>query len=166
MKGFSGWRLAAIFCFRNSYRAEILAYYVPFIDNLLDTVTYSRLQWAQGTLLLTSVLPIDNDFLRWWPDLFLGEELQRGDKRWGTALQGLHQPNWRPVQGTLLCNRWACRCHSGLPVLSLFTPFSYCRIRSSAGNIHIVKSEKEYSEAEAGLYEKFNLWKAGWYGPG
>jgi len=51
----------AIFCFGTATVAEILAYYVPFMDNLLDTVT-TPLAVGAGTLLLTSVLPIDNDF--------------------------------------------------------------------------------------------------------
>ena len=43
---------------------EILAYYIPFVDNLLDTVS-TPLAIGAGTLLLTSVLPIDSDMMRW-----------------------------------------------------------------------------------------------------
>ena len=43
---------------------EVLAYYIPFIDNILDTIT-TPLAIGAGTLLLTSVLPIDNDLLKW-----------------------------------------------------------------------------------------------------
>lgn len=43
---------------------EILAYYIPFVDNLLDTVA-TPLAVVAGTLLLTSVLPIDSELMRW-----------------------------------------------------------------------------------------------------
>lgn len=43
---------------------EILAYYVPVVDNLLDTVS-TPLAIGAGTLLLTSVLPIDSELMRW-----------------------------------------------------------------------------------------------------
>ncbi len=43
---------------------EILAYYVPVVDNLLDTVA-TPLAVVAGTLLLTSVLPIDSELMRW-----------------------------------------------------------------------------------------------------
>jgi len=54
----------AIFCFGTATVFEIRGYYIPFIDNLLDTVT-TPLAIGAGTLLLTSVLPIDNDLLKW-----------------------------------------------------------------------------------------------------
>jgi flagellar basal body P-ring protein FlgI len=50
---------------------EILAYYIPFVDNLLDTIT-TPLAIGGGTLLLTSVLPIDNQFLQWAAGLIIG----------------------------------------------------------------------------------------------
>jgi len=43
---------------------EILAYYVPVVDSLLDTVA-TPLAVVAGTLLLTSVLPIDSELMRW-----------------------------------------------------------------------------------------------------
>jgi hypothetical protein len=43
---------------------EILAYYIPVVDNLLDTVA-TPLAVVAGTLLLTSVLPIDSELMKW-----------------------------------------------------------------------------------------------------
>jgi len=43
---------------------EIIAYYIPVVDNLLDTVA-TPLAVVAGTLLLTSVLPIDSELMRW-----------------------------------------------------------------------------------------------------
>jgi hypothetical protein len=61
----------AIISFGTATVAEILAYYIPFIDNLLDTIT-TPMAIGGGTLLLTSVLPIDNDFLKWAAGFLFG----------------------------------------------------------------------------------------------
>ena len=61
----------AVFCFGTATVAEILAYYVPFIDNLLDTIT-TPMAIGAGTLLMTSVLPIDNDMLKWITGFIVG----------------------------------------------------------------------------------------------
>jgi hypothetical protein len=61
----------AIFCFGAATIAEILAYYVPFIDNLLDTIT-TPLAVGAGTLLMTSVLPVDNTMLKWITGFIVG----------------------------------------------------------------------------------------------
>ena len=65
----AGW--PAIICFGTATIFEILAYYIPFIDNLLDSIT-TPLAIGAGTLLLTSVLPIDNDMLKWATGLIVG----------------------------------------------------------------------------------------------
>ncbi|MFV0606377.1 MAG: DUF4126 domain-containing protein [Niabella sp.] len=44
--------------------AEITAYYIPFIDNILDTIS-TPLAAVAGTLLATSVIPIDNEWMKW-----------------------------------------------------------------------------------------------------
>ena len=61
----------AIFCFGTATVLEILGYYIPFVDNLLDTIT-TPLAVGAGTLLLTSVLPIDSDLLKWSTGLIVG----------------------------------------------------------------------------------------------
>jgi hypothetical protein len=61
----------AIFCFGTATVFEILAYYIPFVDNLLDTIT-TPLTIAAGTLLLTSVLPIDSELLKWSGGFIVG----------------------------------------------------------------------------------------------
>ncbi len=61
----------AIISFGTATAAEILAYYIPFVDNLLDTIT-TPLAVGGGTILLTSALPIDNEFLRWVSGFIFG----------------------------------------------------------------------------------------------
>lgn len=61
----------AVFCFGTATVVEILAYYIPFIDNLLDTIT-TPMAIGAGTLLMTSVLPIDNNMLKWITGFIVG----------------------------------------------------------------------------------------------
>ena len=61
----------AMICFGTATVIEIIAYYFPFVDNLLDSVT-TPLSVGAGTLLLTSVLPIDNDMLKWLTGFIVG----------------------------------------------------------------------------------------------
>lgn len=65
----AGW--PALVCFGTATVLEIAAYYVPLVDNLLDAVT-TPMAVAAGTLLLTSVLPIDNDMLKWLTGFIVG----------------------------------------------------------------------------------------------
>ncbi|MDX2047473.1 MAG: DUF4126 domain-containing protein [Chitinophagaceae bacterium] len=65
----AGW--PAIICFASAGIFELLAYYIPFIDNLLDTLT-TPLAVAAGTVLATSVLPVDNELLKWVTGIILG----------------------------------------------------------------------------------------------
>lgn len=58
----SSWTAIAILA--TATVAEILAYYIPVVDNLLDTIA-TPLAIGAGTLLLTSVLPIDSELMRW-----------------------------------------------------------------------------------------------------
>lgn len=71
-EGFSwlaGW--PAIACFGTATVIEITAYYIPVVDNMLDTVT-TPLAVLAGTLLMTSILPVDNDMLKWMTGFIVG----------------------------------------------------------------------------------------------
>lgn len=61
----------AIICFGVATVAEITAYYIPFVDNLLDAIT-TPLAIGAGSLLMTSVLPIDADMLKWVTGIIIG----------------------------------------------------------------------------------------------
>ena len=61
----------AMICLGTATVFEIVAYYIPFVDNLFDSIT-TPLAVGAGTLLLTSVLPIDNDMLKWVTGFIVG----------------------------------------------------------------------------------------------
>ncbi len=50
---------------------EMAAYYIPFVDNLLDHIS-TPLSIGAGTLISASVLPIDNELVKWLSSLILG----------------------------------------------------------------------------------------------
>jgi hypothetical protein len=51
--------------------AEMLAYYVPVVDNLLDTIT-TPASFIAGTLLMTSALPHLDPLVRWGLGILVG----------------------------------------------------------------------------------------------
>jgi len=61
----------AIACFSVATLVEIVAYYIPFIDNLLDTIS-GPLAIGAGTLLAASVIPMDNELFKWVMALIVG----------------------------------------------------------------------------------------------
>lgn len=65
----AGW--PAMIAFSTAAVIEIMAYYIPFVDNLLDTIT-TPLAMIAGTLLMTSVLPVDHDLLKWVTGIMAG----------------------------------------------------------------------------------------------
>jgi hypothetical protein len=61
----------AIICFGTATLIELVAYYIPVVDNFLDLIT-TPMAILAGTLLATSVLPVDNDLLKWTSGILLG----------------------------------------------------------------------------------------------
>lgn len=61
----------ALLCLAVATVMEILAYYIPLVDNLLDTLTLP-LALAAGALLSTAVLPLHDPALRWGLGIIAG----------------------------------------------------------------------------------------------
>ena len=114
----AGW--PAIICFGTATVAEILAYYVPFIDNLLDTIT-TPLAVCGGTLLMTSVLPIDNDFLKWTSGFILGGGAAATVQS-GSVLTRLASTKLTAGTGNAVVATGEHAAAFGISVLSLFIP--------------------------------------------
>lgn len=114
----AGW--PAIISFGTATVVEILAYYLPFIDNLLDTIT-TPLAVVGGTLLLTSVLPIDNDFLKWFTGFIFGGGSAAAIQG-GTALTRLTSTKLTAGAGNAVVATGEHAAAIGTSVLSLLTP--------------------------------------------
>lgn len=111
----------AIISFGTATLAEILAYYIPFIDNLLDTIT-TPLAIGGGTLLLTSVLPIDNDFLKWAAGFIFGGGAA-ATIQGGTVLARIASSKLTAGTGNAVFATGEHAASFGTSVLALFIPF-------------------------------------------
>lgn len=69
----------AIVCFGIAAATEIVAYYVPFLDNVLDTIT-TPLAVVAGTLIASSLIPVDGNsaLLHWGLSAISGGTLAGG----------------------------------------------------------------------------------------
>ena len=65
----AGW--PAIACFGTAALVEIGAYYIPVVDNMLDAINLP-LVVAAGSLLATSVLPVDQELWKWVSGILIG----------------------------------------------------------------------------------------------
>jgi hypothetical protein len=114
----AGW--PAIISLGTATAAEILAYYIPFVDNLLDTIS-TPLAVGGGTILLTSVLPIDNDFVRWFSGFIFGggsAAIVQG----ATVLTRLASSKLTAGTGNAVIATGENAASFGTSVLSLFIP--------------------------------------------
>jgi uncharacterized membrane protein YciS (DUF1049 family) len=62
---------AALGSFGVATLVEIAAYYIPFVDNLLDHIS-TPMAIGAGTLISASVLPGDNELLKWITGFIVG----------------------------------------------------------------------------------------------
>jgi hypothetical protein len=110
----------ALISFGTATVAEILAYYIPFVDNLLDTIT-TPLAVGGGTLLLTSVLPVDNDFLKWVMGFIFGGGAA-ATVQGGTVLTRLASTKLTAGTGNAVVATGEHAAAFGLSILSLIIP--------------------------------------------
>ena len=62
---------AALGSFGIATLVEIAAYYIPFVDNLLDHIS-TPAAIAAGTVISASVLPVDSELVKWITGLIIG----------------------------------------------------------------------------------------------
>jgi len=100
---------------------EILAYYIPVVDNLLDTVA-TPLAVGAGTLLLTSVLPIDSELMRWITGAAVGGG-SAAVVQSGSALTRLTSTKMTAGLGNPVVATVEKVAATGTSILSLIIPF-------------------------------------------
>ncbi|MBW6499922.1 MAG: DUF4126 domain-containing protein [Bacteroidales bacterium] len=110
----------AILCFGTATVGEILAYYIPFIDNLLDSLT-TPLAIGAGTLLVTSVLPVDNDMLKWIMGFIIGGGAA-ATVQGGSVLARLASTKMTAGTGNAVVATGEHAAAFGTSILSLFMP--------------------------------------------
>jgi hypothetical protein len=120
MQWLSEW--PAIICFATAAVAEIAAYYIPFIDNALDTIA-TPLSVAAGTILATSILPLpaDQPLLQWGVGLLSGGAAA-GTLQLGTGLLRLFSSKATIGTGNVLVSTSENAAAVTGSVLSFFIP--------------------------------------------
>ena len=102
--------------------AEIAAYYIPFVDNILDTIA-TPLSIAAGTVLASSILPIagQEPLVRWGVALLAGGSAA-GTIQLGTGLLRLFSSKATVGMGNPVVSTTENAAAIGGSVLSLIIP--------------------------------------------
>jgi Domain of unknown function (DUF4126) len=100
--------------------AEIFAYYIPFVDNLLDTIALPT-SFIAGTLLTTSFLKIDDPTLHWGLGLLAGGGVA-GTIQAGTSLLRLGSSKFTGGMGNLFFATFENFIAISLSILTIWLP--------------------------------------------
>ena len=112
----------AIILFATAAVVEIGAYYIPFIDNVLDTIA-APLSVAAGTVLASSILPIADQeaWVRWGVALLAGGSVA-GTIQLGTGLLRLFSSKATVGMGNAVVSTGENAAALGGSILSLVMP--------------------------------------------
>jgi hypothetical protein len=108
------------FAFLSATLVEIGAYYIPFVDNLLDTIA-GPLSILAGTLLTSSLVEVDSPLLQWSLGLILGGSTA-GLVQAGTSLLRLGSSKFTGGLGNPVVATAENAASFGLSGLALFFP--------------------------------------------
>ncbi|MCU7552752.1 DUF4126 domain-containing protein [Chitinophagaceae bacterium LB-8] len=113
---------AAIICFGTAAILEVIAYYIPFVDNLLDTIA-TPLSVAAGTMLAFSILPVGEQepLIRWGLALLAGGSAA-GTIQLGTGILRLLSSKTTAGTGNAIVATTENAAAASGSVLSLFIP--------------------------------------------
>ena len=110
----------AFFALSSATVVEIGAYYIPFVDNLLDTIA-APLSVVAGTLLTTSFVEIDEPILKWGLGLILGGGTA-GLVQAGTSLLRLGSSKFTAGLGNPVVSTAENVASFGFSALAIFLP--------------------------------------------
>lgn len=99
---------------------EVLAYYIPLVDNLLDSIA-TPLSVGAGTLLMTSVFPAENEWIRWIMGFVVGGGAAATIQS-GSAFTRLLSTGFTAGTGNPVVSTGEGVAATGFSVMSLFTP--------------------------------------------
>jgi hypothetical protein len=99
---------------------EVLAYYIPFVDNLLDSIA-TPLSVGAGTLLMTSVFPSDSEWMKWIVGFVVGGGAAATIQS-GSAVTRLLSTKFTAGAGNPVVSTGEGVAATGFSILSLFTP--------------------------------------------
>ncbi len=110
----------SIACFSAATVTEIAAYYIPFVDNLLDTVAIP-MAIGGGTLLSASVFPVESDLLRWIISFIVGGGSAAAVQA-GTTISRLVSTKMTAGTGNFVVSSGENIAAFGTPILTILRP--------------------------------------------
>lgn len=110
----------ALISFSIAAIVEVLAYYIPFVDNLLDSIA-TPLSIGAGTLLMTSVFPAESEWIRWIVGFVVGGGAAATIQS-GSALTRLISTSFTAGTGNPVVSTGEGVAATGFSIMSLFTP--------------------------------------------
>ncbi len=144
MQWLSSW--PAIACFGTAAIAEVGAYYIPFIDNLLDTIA-TPLSIGAGTVLASSILPIADQepVVRWGIGLLAGGSVA-GTIQMGTGLLRLFSSKATLGAGNVVVATTENAAAVSITTLSFFIPVVIALLLIALIGWIIIKLTKRFSK--------------------
>lgn len=112
--------IPALIAFGVAAVVEILAYYIPFVDNLLDSIA-TPLSIGAGTLLMTSVFPAENEWIKWIMGFVVGGGAAATIQS-GSVFTRLFSSQFTAGTGNPVVSTGESIAATGFSVLSLFIP--------------------------------------------
>lgn len=110
----------ALLCFGVASVAEVLAYYIPFVDNLLDSIA-TPLSVGAGTLLMTSVFPAESEWMKWVMGVVVGGGAAATIQS-GSALTRLMSTQFTAGVGNPVVSTGEGVAATGFSIMSLIAP--------------------------------------------
>lgn len=110
----------ALICFGVAAVVEVLAYYIPFVDNLLDSIA-TPLSIGAGTLLMTSVFPADNEWMKWVMGFVVGGGAAATIQS-GSAITRLMSSKFSAGAGNPVVSTTEGVAATGFSIMSLIMP--------------------------------------------
>lgn len=110
----------ALVCFSVAAFIEILAYYIPFVDNLIDSIA-TPLSIVAGTLLMTSVFPSENEWMKWIMGFIVGGGAAATIQS-GSVITRLLSTKFSAGTGNPVVSTAEGVAATGFSILSLFIP--------------------------------------------
>ena len=110
----------ALIAFAVAAVVEVLAYYIPFVDNLLDSIA-TPLSIGAGTLLMTSVFPSDSEWMKWIIGFVVGGGAAATIQS-GSAITRFLSTKFTAGTGNSVVSSGEGVAATGFSVMSLFLP--------------------------------------------
>lgn len=112
--------IPALITFGVASVTEVLAYYIPFVDNLLDSIAMP-LSVGAGTLLMTSVFPAENEWMKWVMGFVVGGGAAATIQS-GSALTRLMSSQFTAGVGNPVVSTTEGVAATGFSIMSLIAP--------------------------------------------